>query len=258
MSHQVPVGETKIALVTGASRGLGLGIVKRLHALGYTVVATCRSPATATELAAFAATTDGATAVHVFEMDVSSTASVAACYAHVAFIYKQLDLVVNNAAMVNRTFPDESILTASLDESAAIHNVNVLGPLRVVQHFWPLIDATPGARLLFISSSLGSIANNVAGGCQGGEFAGQRVSYRTSKAALNQVVATLAGECKGNGRVFVTLCPGWVRTDMGNSGGRVANLEIDDSVQRLIATALSVKSDAPLALHGSDGVVIPW
>ena len=202
-------------VVTGASRGIGLELVRQYLGRGDAVVAACRSP-------------DGATALHalgreygdrlrVLACDVGDDESVAAFAA--ALVGTPVDLLINNAGVGDWAGLD-AVNTA---DALRVYNVNALGPLRVTRALLPNLRAGIGRKVAHITSGMGSIGDNSSGGAY---------AYRMSKAALNMASKSLAIDLADDGIVSVVINPGWVQTDMGGAG---APLAVQDSAEAMMA-----------------------
>jgi len=187
-------------VITGANRGIGLELARQYLSRGDSVHAGVRAPAEAVELSALAGSSNGR--LRITACDVTHEPSVASFAAAVA---EPVDLLINNAGM--RTRPD-SLEKLDLDNAARMLQVNALGALRMTGALLPLLRRSSGAKIVNLSSSLGSIGNNTSGGAYG---------YRMSKAALNMASRSLAADLRDDGLVAVTISPGWVQTDMGGS-----------------------------------------
>jgi NAD(P)-dependent dehydrogenase (short-subunit alcohol dehydrogenase family) len=226
--------------VTGANRGLGLEFARQYAADGWKVIAACRDPVTAADLRKLA---DGSAGkVRVLAMNVADGASVRAAAS--ALGDEPIDILLNNAGVGN---PNGKAL-GSLDYGGWLRvlDVNVLGPARVVEALLPNV-AKGGRRLIVtITSRMGSIADNASGGSY---------PYRSSKAAVNMVVKSLSLDLAPRGITCVLLHPGWVRTDMGGSGGKLAPAESIAAMRKLIARLGPEDSGK---FYNYDGAGIPW
>lgn len=202
-------------VVTGASRGIGLELVRQYRGRGDAVVAACRSP-------------DGATALHalgreygdrlrVLACDVGDDDSVAAFAA--ALEGTAVDLLINNAGVGDWAGLD-AVNTA---DALRVYNINALGPLRVTRALRPNLRAGIGRKVAHVTSGMGSIGDNSSGGAY---------AYRMSKAALNMASKSLAIDLADDGIVSVVINPGWVQTDMGGAG---APLTVQDSAEGMMA-----------------------
>lgn len=220
---------SKIVLVTGSSRGIGLGIVKEYLERGYQVLATCRDPEKATLLTE-TLTKHGQKPP--FRMDVACEKSIKDCKLAILRETERLDVLVNNAGMSNRNHPDDPASTTDPLEFNEILNTNVTGVLMTSQAFLPLLLKSPEPRVINISSSLGSIGESP-------RFTS--TSYQCSKSALNMLTKCLAQDVKGV--VFVAVHPGWVQTDMGSSKNRRPPVPVLDSAKGIIDTAHGIGID---------------
>lgn len=223
-------------LVTGAGRGLGLQFVRQYAAEGWTVLAACRAPERAEDVAAVAG------AVERLVLDVTDPASVAALAA--ALINRPLDLLVNNAGIYGPR--NQDVGTTDYAAWAEVLAVNLLGPMRMVEALLPNLERGAQKKIALVSSKMGCIADNQSGG---------DVIYRSSKAALNMLGKCLAIDLRGPGMTSVLLHPGWVRTDMG---GPTAPLDAEASVagmRKVIARATPADSGR---FFSYDGTELPW
>lgn len=222
--------EPGTVLITGANRGLGLELARQLNAQGHTVIGTAREPEQATDLRGLG--------VRVEQLDVADPASVAALAQKLDGV--AIDLLINNAGFFNR---QEGGL-ADLDFSVLEHTlaVNTLGPLRTSQALLPNLRLGRGRTIVNITSQMGSLTTN------GGGY----LSYRTSKAALNQATVTLARELEGEGFTCVVLHPGWVRTRMGGQGATYSPAESAEGLLEVIHGLTPADTGRFLDLHGEE------
>jgi NAD(P)-dependent dehydrogenase (short-subunit alcohol dehydrogenase family) len=220
----------RVALVTGASRGIGAEIARQLAAdHGLRVLAGARDPGDVTPQ-------EGVVPV---QLDVADDASVGALRERVDADPGRLDVLVNNAG-VGASYSD-SAAEIPLDEVRDTLDVNLFGPWRLVQALLPLLRRSGDARIVNVSSGAGQLAD-MNGGYPG---------YRVSKVALNALTRILANEepeVRTN-----SLCPGWVRTDMGGPGAARSVAEGAD-------TAVWLATDAGVGSGGfyRDRKPIPW
>lgn len=235
----------RIAVVTGANRGLGLETCRQLARLGLTVLLTSRDPAKG-EAAAAALRADGL-AVRVQPLDVTDADSVRrlAQYLHAEF--GRVDVLVNNAGVFLDPLdaPDPaaaSVLRAELDTVRRSMETNVYGPLRLCQALVPLMQGR--GRIVNVSSGMGQLSD-MNGCCPG---------YRFSKVALNALTRSLADELRGTGIKVNSVCPGWVRTDMG---GRDATRPVEEGADSIVWLA-TLPDDGPSGGFFRDRKPIPW
>jgi NAD(P)-dependent dehydrogenase (short-subunit alcohol dehydrogenase family) len=196
----------RIAVVTGANRGIGLEVVRQLAEAGDTVVLGSRDVA-AGERAAASLRLRRAP-VLVRRLDVLDQTSLAAVAHELLSSFGRVDVLVNNAAIHYDVWQTAS--NADLDIVDAAWETNVLGAWRTTIAFLPLLRESNHARIVNVSSEAGSLAS----------MASSTPAYSVSKAALNALTKQLAADLD-NSRILVnSVCPGWVATDMGGAGGR--------------------------------------
>ncbi len=228
-----------VIVVTGGNRGIGSEICRQLAARGARVVLTARTPA-----AGAAAIKKRAAQKLVAEfhpLDVTAAESIAGLRDFLNDTYGRLDVLINNAGIIAKG--EAPGLKVDLATIRATLETNALAPLHLAQMLAPLLKRGKSARIVNMSSGLGALADNEGG----------YAAYRISKTALNAVTAILAAELRGAVAVN-SVCPGWVKTDMG---GRHADRDVADGA----ATAVWLALDAPQNLTGKfvrDREVIPW
>ena len=215
-------------LITGTSRGLGLGMTRHCLQLGATVFAAARHPDTP-ELAALQ-DTYGARLIRI-PMDVSQTDSVVSAAEQVAQVTDHLDLVVNNAA-AHPVDSKEPLEHMEPDNCLDIFSINTIGPLRVVKAFLPLLERGKQPTVANISSEAGSISSSQ----RGREFA-----YCMSKAALNMQSVLLQNALYDRGIRVLAIHPGWIRTDMG---GPRAPLDVAEAAVRVLGAIREARDPA--------------
>jgi len=204
----------KTALVTGANKGIGREIARQLATKGYTVWMGSRDAerghSAVNELA------EAGLNVHPLEIDVASDASVKIAAQILARQTDHLDALVNNAGLPGfRSTP----LEESMEDIKAIYEVNVFGPMRVTHAFQGLLKAAPSARVVNMSSGLGSLSRMSDPANEYGTF--NFLGYNSSKTALNGVTVVLANALRPFGVKVNSADPGYVATDLnGNSGPR--------------------------------------
>ncbi len=223
-------------LLTGANRGLGLEFARQYAGRGWRVLACCRDPEKANELNAVT----GDIAVH--RLDVRDHDGIAALARELRGT--AIDVLLNNAGVYgpNRMHLGRIDYAAWADVLA----VNVLGPTRLIECFVDHVAASGKKLIACVSSQMGSMERNTTG---------RHYLYRSSKAALNAIVKSLAIDLRDRGVTFVTLHPGWVKTDMG---GADADLHIPDSVRDVIALLERVTNADSGRFLNHDGSEIPW
>ena len=216
-------------LITGANRGLGLEFARQYAAQGWTVFATCRHPEQATALHALGGT--------VFPVDVTDPAAITALVA--GLDGQPLDLLINNAGIYGPQGSDPAAW-------AEVFAVNVIAPVRLAEALLSNLLAGTQRKVAFLSSQMGSIADNSSGGS---------MIYRSSKAALNAAVHGLAIDWRKQGIIVLALHPGWVRTDMG---GPQAPLTPDQSITGLRCVIASATLSESGGFRNYLGQTVPW
>src|SRR5512134_1843463 len=192
----------KLAVVTGANRGIGFEIARQLGRRGMAVVLASRDEAKG-QLATSRLRKEGLD-VNCLRLDVTDPASVQEFAGHLARDLGGAEVLVNNAGVM--LDPKGSrVLDSQLETYRATLEANFYGPLMLCQALVPLMLARGGGRVVNVSSGMGQLADMGAGS----------PAYRVSKAALNVLTRTLAAELKGRNVLVNAMCPGWVRTDMG-------------------------------------------
>ena len=196
--------DPRTALVTGANRGIGLGIARALAEAGLRVLLGARDGARG-EAAAAQLRGDGRD-VRAVVLDVASSASIDACCDALAAQGVTVDVLVNNAAIMEAQ--GGRAMAEALPLLRRTLETNTIGAVHLMQRLAPLMRARGYGRIVNVSSDMGSLALMHAGD----------LSYRVSKAALNAATRVFADELTGTGVLVNCLNPGWVRTTMGGPG----------------------------------------
>jgi len=231
----------KRVLITGANRGLGLAFTRESLGRGRRVFATCRRPDEADDLHALAA--EHPDRLTILRLDVTDEETLDASAEAVQDQEGALDLLINNAGVS----PSGERL-GNLDAQTMLHtfHVNSVGPMLVAQRYLNLLHAGENAKILNISSTLGSLAQKSSGG---------RYSYCSSKAALNMLTRALAFDLDADGIVVVAIHPDWVRTDMGGSG---APLAPEESARGVLDVADGLTQADTASFYTYQGRELPW
>ena len=228
----------KIALVTGAAKGIGFEVVRQLARRGFRVFLAARDPK-AGRVAVEKLSSEGE--VIFLEIDVSDAESIRRAAEDFSRAQKHLDVLVNNAGILLDDEKDALAITSEIFEQTM--RTNTLGPWLVSQAFVPLLKKSRAPRIVNVSSGSGQLEDGADGWAPG---------YSVSKTALNGVTAQLAAALPKF--AVNSVCPGWVRTDMG---GENATRSVGEGA----ATIVWLATDAPQDLTGKfvkDRRVIPW
>lgn len=245
------MSQTRIALVTGANRGLGLETSRQLAQEGVTVIMGGRKQASI-EAAAATLRSEGLD-VHPVVLDVTRPEDIVAVRDHLTSTYGKLDILINNAGII--ADPDgfaPSSLSVTPEQLRQTFEVNVIAPIAIVQGLLPLLKAAPAARVVNLSSILGSLAVHSD---PSSPWAGAKsLAYNASKAALNQFTVHLAAALSDTEIKVNSAHPGWVKTDMGSDA---APMEIEQGAKTSVALAL-LGDDGPSGQFIHLGEEIPW
>lgn len=235
----------RIALVTGGNRGLGFETARQLARLGYRVILTARDPGKAESAAG---TLQGERLdVVPYQLDIASDKSCARLNQIGA-----IDALVNNAGIMADS--DENPLAAGLLSRSALDvttgvlreafETNTLGAYRMIQALAPGMRKRAYGRIVNVSSGLGQI-NDMGGGYP---------AYRVSKAALNALTRIFASELRDAGILVNSVCPGWVKTDMG---GPQASIEPQEGVGTIVWAA-TLPDGSPTGCFFRNKAQVPW
>jgi NAD(P)-dependent dehydrogenase (short-subunit alcohol dehydrogenase family) len=234
-------------VVTGASRGIGLELVREHARRGDRVLATCRSPAAASDLAAVAAAHPGL--VQVARLDVTDAGSIAAGASAAERALGAVDLLWSNAGVYpgrpGTPVEEGPLGTLRAEDGLSVLAVNAVGAVLLAQAFLPLLRRGERPRLVTLSSGYASLELN-----QGTPY-----WYGASKAALNMLHRSLAADPAARGVVVLMLSPGWARTDMG---GPNAPTPVEDAVAGMIRVADESGPERNGAFLDWQGHRVPW
>jgi NAD(P)-dependent dehydrogenase (short-subunit alcohol dehydrogenase family) len=220
-----------IALVTGASRGIGREVCRQLTGLGVTVLAGARNPGTVEDLRG----------AEPLRLDVTSEADIQEAFRSVSGRFGLLDVLINNAAITYDTWQGAADADLAVVREAA--ETNLYGAWRLTQVMLPLLRRSGHPRIVNVSSEAASFSAMGAG----------TPAYTTSKAALNALTVMLAAELRGEGFLVNAVCPGWVATDMGGPGGR----PVAEGAASVVWAA-TLPDDGPTGGFFRDGERLPW
>ena len=224
-------------LITGGNRGIGNGLVKRL-CKNHNVIFTVRNK----QLGQKTLDSLNGKSANFIVMDVDTLISVERAVDVLRTLVDSIDILFNNAGILMDGLANDQTALATDEESILkTFNTNTLGVLRVTKFVEPLMKN--GARIINISSGMGQLED-----MQGGHLA-----YRLSKTALNALTIILSKELAFKNISVNTICPGWVRTDMGGSS---ATLTVEESTKKIVK--FSLQDNFPSGKYLRHGEVIPW
>ena len=230
--------EQRVALVSGANRGIGYEIARQLAVAGFHVLVGSRDFA-AGERQADELSGDGdATPV---QLDVTDTHGVERLAEQVGSDPGRLDVLVNNAGVYGSP---TGAADYDLDEAREVLEINLFGAWRLTQAMLPLLRQSHSGRIVNVSS----------GGGQLDDMQGGRAAYRISKAGLNALTRIVAAEERGRGVLVNSMCPGWVRTDMGSAS---APRSVEEGAETAVWLA-TLPDDGPTGGFFRDREPIPW
>lgn len=237
----------RVALVTGANKGLGKEIARQLGLAGFTVVVTSRDEAAGSraveELRAAGADVVGA------RLEVTDEAQIAALVRFVEERFGRLDVLVNNAGISL----DWDGTPATLEKFDRTLVTNVSAPWAITEAFAGLLAKSDDARVINQSSQLGSIATCDSMWEHMGAFF--TPAYASSKAALNMVSVIHAKKLGAQGILVTAAHPGWVKTDLG---GDAAPMDVKDGAHTVVTLATMDRASFPVARLVHEGNVLPW
>lgn len=247
---------SKVALVTGANKGIGFQIAKALAAQGLTVLVGSRE----LERGAEAAKNIGSGAA-ALQLDVTDAASIAAATKRIQSQFGRLDVLVNNAGIAYAGKPGASFeekLASGLPSSApladvrAIFETNVFGVIATIQAMLPLLREAPAGRIVNLSSTVGSLTFQSEPSSP--VRAILSVGYSPSKTALNAITVAFANELQGTRIKVNAACPGFTATDLNNFKG---TRTVEEGAREAVRLAL-LGPDGPTGSFSNDDGVIPW
>ena len=231
----------RVALVTGADRGVGFEICRQLGAAGYTVVLTARNPERGA--AAVCDLVREGLDVRFQELDVAQPAAVRKVAAWVESEHGRLDALINNAAIaIDAT---DSLTTLDLEVMRRTLETNFLGALACCQACLPMMRAASYGRIVNVSSGRSLFSKLAAGG----------PGYRISKAALNALTVILADEVKESNILVNAMTPGWVRTRMGGLLTAPRSVSLGAETAVWLAT---LPDSGPRGRFFKDRKELPW
>lgn len=243
---------TKVALITGANRGLGLETAKQLGEKGVTVILAARQLKAATEAAA-TLTAKGIDALGI-QLDVTSPDERKAVVSYIGDKFGKLDILINNAGVgpKDEDLYEKKAVGTSLDEFKYVFDTNLFSLVALTNDMLPLIKKSDAGRIVNLSSILGSLTIHSLPESPLTSF--KRLSYNASKTALNMFTVHLATELEGTNIKVNSAHPGWVQTDLG---GDQAQMQIPEGAKTSVDLAL-IDENGPNGKFIHLGEELPW
>jgi len=239
----------KVALVTGANKGIGFEISRQIGRHGFTVILAARDERKATE-AAKRLQAEGFDA-HGVRLDVTDPATAEATARWLDGQFGRLDVLVNNAGVSFEFAAGTKPSQLTLETLRATYDTNFFGVFTVIRHLLPLLRKSAPARIINQSSTLGSLG--VLSDPASPFYGVNLLAYNSSKTALNGLTLAFAKELAGDGVSVNSVCPGWVRTDMGSDA---APRTVEQGAA--IAVRLATMDDPPTGKFLDDGGEVRW
>lgn len=227
-------------LITGASRGIGLEMVRYGMDHGWDVLACCRHPQQAEKLLSMAQLSNGRVSVYLADMSELATLQALAYELR----HEAIDMLINNAGVYGSD--KNSFGRVDAHDWLETFKVNTIAPMKMSELFIEQLSMGKAKTIACLSSKMGSMEDNSSGGSY---------IYRSSKAALNAVVKSLSIDLAEKAIKCVVLHPGWVKTDMG---GPDAEISTKESVSQMFDTLLNLKAEDSGRFIDIDGSTIPW
>ena len=237
----------RVALITGANKGLGKEIGRQLGELGYTVVLTSRD-----EQAGMAAAAELVAAgcdAHTVRLEVTSPDDIRRLAGYLETTFGKLDVLVNNAGIAIEWEGQPT----DADKVRRTLEVNLIAPFAITEALVPLLARSDDARVVNHSSMLGSIGTAESMWKQVGGF--MAVGYSTSKAGLNMLTLIQSKTLAGKGIAVAAAHPGWVKTDLGT---QAAPLEVDEGASTVVELVTIAREKFPNGQLWHKGARMPW
>jgi NAD(P)-dependent dehydrogenase (short-subunit alcohol dehydrogenase family) len=237
-SYQDKNMKEKVALVTGANRGIGFEVVRQLAELGYSVFLGSRNLSKGK--AAVSDLNHPSKKIYALELDVLNDESVKKAKNELMHKYEHLDVIVNNAGILYDNW--HSITNVDFNIIREAFETNTLGAIRVTNTFLPLLQKSERGRIVNVSSEAGSLAS----------ISPNTPGYSISKVALNAVTRMYAEKLRPENILVNSVCPGWTHTDMGKGGRPVSEGAAS------VVWAVTIHDDGPTGGFFRDGKSLDW
>jgi NAD(P)-dependent dehydrogenase (short-subunit alcohol dehydrogenase family) len=245
------MSEIKVALISGANKGIGLETARQLGKLGYTVLLGSRD-ALKGEVAARQLRHEGIDA-RVVKLDVGRQSDIDAAAAMITADFGKLDALVNNAGvMIEKGWTKNTTSETTLDSLRATFETNLFAVFALTKSMLPLLQKSDAGRIVNVSSILGSVSLQATKGSP--TYSTKLFAYNASKAALNVLTISLAHELRHSKIKVNSAHPGWVKTDLG---GSAAPMNVVDGAKTEVELA-TLGPDGPTGGFFHNGKEIAW
>lgn len=244
----MPTTPQRIALVTGANKGIGFEIARQIAKAGYTVLLGSRDPDRGQQ-AATTLQSEGLDVRRIL-LDLSSSDSIASAAATISTDFGHLDILINNAGIADPADGLPSVTT--IDALERTFKTNFFAAVAITQATLPLLRKAPAARIVNVSSGLGSITQNADSNWP---YAAVKIlGYNASKAALNMFTVHLAYELRSTPIKVNSVDPGYTATDLNNNQGHQT---VPEGAAEAIRLAL-LEADGPTGTFSDSAGLVPW
>ena len=224
--------------ITGANRGIGLGLTKLLISKKHQVIATTRNKSNSNELIKLQK--NNQKNLLISELDITSETNIN--FFKESFQWDNLDILINNAGILeNGTLSFEELTIETIKNA---FEVNTVGPMKLTKSLFPYLKKSKNPKNIYITSKMGSLKENTVG---------KYYSYRMSKVALNMFCRTLAIDFPSI--ISTVLHPGWVKTDMG---GKNATTTVNESANGLVNKIFSLTKEHSGEFYDYKGKKLEW
>ena len=242
--------DTRVALVTGANKGIGLETARQLGKQGITVIVGARDAAKG-EAAAKQLKAEGID-VYPLKLDVTKSQDRDAAVKFIDEKFGKLDILVNNAGIASEQWGRNNTSSTSLDTLQQTFDTNLFAPVALTEALLPLLRKSPAARVVNVSSILGSLT--LHSDPKSPIYDSKAFAYDASKSALNAFTIHLAHELRDTKIKVNSAHPGWVKTDLGGAG---ATMGIVEGAKTSVDLAM-LPEDGPTGAYMHLGKTLPW
>lgn len=236
------MNQTRIAIVTGANRGIGFETVRQLALIGTKVILTARDEKKGKQSYEKLKKTGD---IKFHQLDVTDRESIKNLYEYIQKEFGRLDILVNNAGV----YLDKNIevLNVDLETVKRTMETNLYGPLLLSQTFIPLMEKNNYGRIVNVSSGMGQLKSFLGIGPASS-------GYRISKTSLNMLTCILSDAVRGYNILINSVCPGWVKTEMGGSNATRTTKQATDTIVWLA----TLSDNGPAGCFFRDRKIIEW